>query len=215
MLKKNKMIWGKLGALKYASLGLRVLPLHTISKGHCSCKSGSDCTHPGKHPRTLNGVKDATANRKTIKTWWKQWPEANIGIATGQSSDLFVIDVDGDIGKATMKQLQAEHGRLQKTVTVKTGKGRHHYFRCDGASVGNSVGKLGNGIDVRGDGGYVVAAGSIHVSGVDYRFVSGRGLHELEIASAPDWLLKLVRKGSADGVEAEKPKIDPIPEVST
>jgi putative DNA primase/helicase len=206
---KNR-IFNKKRALMYARLGLHVLPLHTILDGHCSCGSGVDCAHPGKHPRTPNGVKDATTDRKTIKAWWNKWPDANIGIATGRSSDIFVIDVDGDVGKSSLERLQAEHGRLPKTVTVRTGKGRHRYFRCDGARVGNYVGKLGKGIDVRGDNGYVVAAGSIHVSGAEYRFVDGQGLDDFKIASAPDWLRGLVRKDSSDRIETEK--VDPIPE---
>ena len=169
------------------------------------------CNHPGKHPRTPNGVKDATADRTIIKAWWKRWPDANIGIATGPMSGIFVLDVDGDVGKASLAELQAEHGRLPKTVTVKTGKGRHRYFRCDGARVGNTAGRLGKGIDVRGDGGYVVAAGSVHVSGALYRFVDGRGLDEIEIAPAPNWLLDLVTAKGAATDEPVAVEIPPVP----
>ena len=179
IVKKSSITW-KSRALKYAALGLHVHPLHTIVDGHCSCDAGSNCKHPGKHPRTHNGVKDATTDRKTIKAWWNSWPDANIGIATGRVSDIFVLDVDGDAGKASLKELEAKHGSVPKTVTVKTGRGRHLYFRRDGTRVGNSVGKLGEGIDVRGDGGYIVAAGSVHVSGADYRFADRRGLDEIE-----------------------------------
>ena len=195
-------------ALKYAGLGLRVVPLHTIADGHCSCVSGPDCKHPGKHPRTPNGVKDATTKRKTIKAWWNKWPHANIGIATGARSGIFVLDVDGAIGKASLKVLQAEHEQLPRTVTVKTGEGRHLYFRCDGARIGNSVGKLGEGIDVRGDGGYVVAAGSIHVSGSTYTFVDERGPDEIQVAQAPKWLLNLV---TAKDVASEATELPTIP----
>ena len=180
--------------------------------GHCSCDAGTNCKHPGKHPRTSNGVKDATTDRKTIKAWWNRWPDANIGIATGRVSDIFVLDIDGDVGKTSLKELKAKHGRLPKTVTVKTGRGRHRYFRRDGARVGNSVGKLGNEIDIRGDGGYIVAAGSVHVSGADYRFADGRGLEEIKVASAPDWLLDLVRKDSSAGIETKKVNHCSIPE---
>jgi putative DNA primase/helicase len=207
---KKKKIFRKSQALEYAGLDLHIIPLHTIAGGRCSCGSGLDCAHPGKHPRTPNGVKDATTDRKIIKAWWSKWPDANIGIATGRSSGIFVIDVDGDVGKSSLERLQAEHGPLPKTVTVRTGKGRHRYFRGDGARVGNYVGRIGKGIDVRGDGGYVVAAGSIHVSGAKYRFVEGRGLDEFEIASAPDWLVRLVRKDSSDRIETKK--VDSIPE---
>jgi len=212
---KNRKKLTKLSrALRYASNGLAVLPLHTIRDGRCTCSSAAKCDHRGKHPRTPNGVKDASTDRKTIKSWWDSWPDANIGIATGRLSGIFVLDVDGDLGKESLKELKAKHGRLPKTVAVRTGKGRHLYFRCGADTlVGNSVGRLGKGIDVRGDGGYVVAAGSVHVSGAKYRFVDQRGLDDIEIASSPDWLLGLVRKDSSNRIETtEEDNIDPIPE---
>ena len=209
---KTKRISQKSLALKYAALGLHVHPLHTIVVGHCSCGAGFDCKHPGKHPRTPNGVKDATIDRKTIKAWWNRWPGANIGIATGWVSDIFVLDVDGDVGKASLKELTAKHGSLPKTVTVKTGKGRHLYFRRDGARVGNSVGKVGKGIDVRGDGGYIVAAGSVHISGADYRFVDGRAADEIRVARAPRWLLDRVRKDLSAAIETKNAAPCAIPE---
>ena len=211
---KNKKKPTKLSrALRYASNGLAVLPLHTIRGGRCDCSLAAKCDHPGKHPRTPNGVKDASTDRKTIKSWWNSWPDANIGIATGRPSNIFVLDVDGDIGKASLKVLKAKHGHLPKTVTVRTGKGRHLYFRCDSARVRNSVGRLGEGIDVRGDGGYVVAGGSVHVSGVEYEFFHQRGLDEIGIAASPDWLLGLVHKDLSNRIETtEAANIDPIPE---
>jgi putative DNA primase/helicase len=199
-------------AIQYAALGLHVHPLHTIVDGHCSCDAGFDCKHPGKHPRTPNGVKDATIDRKIIKAWWDRWPDANIGIATGRVSDIFVLDVDGNAGKASLKELKAKHGSIPKTVTVKTGRGRHFYFRRDGARVGNFVGRLGKGIDVRGDGGYIVAAGSVHISGTDYRFVDGRAVDEVRVARAPRWLLDRVRKDSSAGIETKNAAPSAIPE---
>ena len=170
-------------ALRNARHGWRVLPLHAASDGKCSCAAGQSCKHAGKHPRIRNGVKDATTDRTIIKAWWNRWPNANIGIATGRRSGILVLDVDGKVGKAYLKKLQAEHGRLPKTVTVKTGRGRHRYFLSGDARIRNSVGNLGKGIDVRGDGGYVVAAGSVHVSGAAYRFLDGRGPDEIEVAA--------------------------------
>jgi putative DNA primase/helicase len=165
-------------APQYAAHGWPVLLLHSIRNGHCSCPDGPSCAHAGKHPCTSNGIYDATTNRDKIIASLQKSPEANVGIATGRRSGIFVLDVDGEIGKASLRELKAQHGPLPKTVTVKTGKGRHYYFRCDGARVPNRVGHPGKGIDVRGDGGYVVAAGSVHVSGATYRFVDGRGLDE-------------------------------------
>jgi putative DNA primase/helicase len=181
-----------------------IILLYGTKDGICACACRESCQHPGKHPRTPNGVHDATTDPKRIKAWLEKWPGANFGIATGRPSGIFVLDIDGKVGKASLEALQEKHGRLPKTITVKTGKGRHLYFRCDGARVGNSAGRLGKGIDVRGDGGYVVAPGSVHVSGAIYRYVEGRGLEDVEVASAPQWLIERISAPrSADRVEVE------------
>ena len=72
-------------ALKYATNGWRVVPMHAIQEGHCTCQQGARCKNPGKHPMTLHGVKDATIDENTIKKWWSDNPNANIGIATGKA----------------------------------------------------------------------------------------------------------------------------------
>ena len=179
-----------------------MLPLYTSKHGACSCADGKSCAHAGKHPQTPRGVKDATKDSEQIKAW--KWSNANIGVATGARSGLFVLDVDGDVGKKNLRILQAKYGSLPVTVTVVTGKGRHYYFRCDGdVHISNSVHRLGEGIDVRGDGGYVVGAGSHHKSGQIYRFANGRGLDEIEIAQAPKWLLNLVTAKAVASPEVE------------
>jgi len=93
-------------------------------------------------------------------------------MATGQASGVFVIDVDGDAGKASVNKWIIEGMMLPPTLTVKTSKGWHLYFRVPvGVVVGNSQGTLANGIDVRGDGGYVMVPPSVHASGVKYAFL--------------------------------------------
>src|SRR5262245_34186061 len=76
-------------ALSYARRGWLVLPLHTARHGACAC---GHVPCPGKHPRTAHGVKEATIDEETIRRWWQQWPEANVGIATGAVSGLVVLD---------------------------------------------------------------------------------------------------------------------------
>ncbi|WP_312017672.1 phage/plasmid primase, P4 family [Bradyrhizobium liaoningense] len=159
------------------------------------------CTNRGKHPMTPHGVRDATTDRKTIKQWWAANPDANIGIATGKISNLVVVDVDGEDGKKSLAELVKTYGRLPKTPKVKTGRGVHYYFRAGRKPFGNSVGSLGAGVDIRGDGGYVVAPGSVHRSGKFYRFLSGRDLDDIEIAQAPEWLIISPSNRKSDNAE--------------
>src|SRR5262245_26476568 len=81
-------------ALTYAALGWAAFPCHTPTST-CSCSCHKDCDHIGKHPRTKHGLKEATTDETTIRNWWHKWPHANIAIATGEDSNLVVLDVDG------------------------------------------------------------------------------------------------------------------------
>src|SRR6516225_10610028 len=100
----SRQIWANF----YISGGLHVLPLHTIQGGRCSCGE-PNCRSPGKHPRTHHGVKDASNDPKQISAWWVQWPDANVGIATGAVSTLVVIDIDPrNGGDASFAQLQKD-----------------------------------------------------------------------------------------------------------
>ena len=161
-------------ALQYADQGFAVFPLHSISSGRCTCKAKNSCTSPGKHPhweaKTLEaGVKDATTEPEQIQRWWKKWPNANIGIATGRISGIVVIDIDGAVGGRNIKLLQRRCGKLPPTLTSQTGNGAHIVFRSGGHEYRNRTG-IYPGIDVRGDGGYIVAPPSVHIAGKRYRW---------------------------------------------
>jgi putative DNA primase/helicase len=151
-------------------------------------------------------VYDATTDRKQVLAWWEQWPETNIGIATGTPSGIFVLDIDGAVGKASLHELEAKHGPLPRTFTVKTGNGRHLYFRSTGGRVGNSAGRLGKGIDVRGDGGYVVGVGSVHVSGFIYQRVDGWAP-----VLRPEWLIDLISAPQSTETVDTEPAAHQIP----
>jgi hypothetical protein len=173
-------------ALRLASAGHRVLPLHGIDRaGRCTC--GRSCASPGKHPRLAHGLKEASAEASTVAGWWRRSKLANLGLATGHGG-LLVLDVDGAEGEDTLAQLVAEHGPLPSTRWVRTGSGgRHAYFRSQ-EHLGNSCRKLGRGVDTRGDGGYVVAPPSVHVSGSKYVW-----MNQERAAQLPPWLLELLR----------------------
>jgi len=108
-------------------------------------------------------------------------------VITGAPSGLLVIDIDGPAGEHTLHHLQAAHAPLPATRQQRTGGGRHLLFAHPGRPVANSAGKLGAGVDVRGDGGFIVAAPSRHHTGAVYTWT-----HPLPVAQAPGWLLDLL-----------------------
>jgi len=178
-------------ALGYAARGWPVFPVHSVNAdGTCTC-SDLNCGSPGKHPHTAHGFNDATTDLKKIKRWWQRWPEANVGIATGEESGVVVLDIDPDHGGVeSLARLEAEHGALPDGPRVKSGGGgTHYYFGHPGERLRNSAGKVGPGLDIRGDGGYIIAPPSRHVSGGHYEWqmpLDGQLLPEM-----PQWMLAL------------------------
>lgn len=185
-------------ALLYAGLGWAVFPVFPITSGApgqgsvvgiCACSRGAECDRPGKHPMSdlvPNGVLDATTDIAKINAWWGARPWASIGIATGFNSGITVIDADvsnGKPGLVNLTRMAADHGGLPSTFTVNTGSGGLHlYFKfSDALSTGSNV--LGEGIDVRNNGGYVIAPPSLHVRG-QYKWSRDSG----ELQSLPEWL---------------------------
>ncbi len=172
-------------ALAYAKRGWPVIPCNR-----------------NKTPRTKNGFKDATRDCVTIRKMWKLDPDASIGIPTGAGVGFFVLDVDHPEGPATLAALEKKYGPLPVTWEQKTGGGgRHLFFRVpENVTIRNSAGKLGPNLDIRGEGGYVILAPSLHPSGARYRFIN-----QLPIADPPPWLLDLV---------VEQPKLDSTDQVT-
>jgi Bifunctional DNA primase/polymerase, N-terminal len=130
-------------ALSYAKRGIPVFP----------CEPG------GKRPLTYNGFWEATTNLNRVKAWWGRWPDANVGVPTGKGSGLLVLDVDPrDGGPESLATLERENGPLPETARARTGGGGVHvFFRYPAEKeVRNSAGWLGPGLDVRGEGGYVL-----------------------------------------------------------
>ncbi|HUA98401.1 MAG TPA: bifunctional DNA primase/polymerase, partial [Terracidiphilus sp.] len=194
LLESDLATFGKMGippeVSAAAQRGWPVFPLHSPTARGCSCER-AECAKPAKHPRTAHGLKDASRDAETIREWWTRWPDANIGIATGQPSGFFVIDVDGEAGRASVAELARQGLTLPSTLTVTTGRpdgGEHRYFRMpEGVDIRNDQsGRIGPHIDVRGTGGFVVAAGSTHASGKIYRFVDPLAA----IADAPAWVIE-------------------------
>lgn len=114
--------------------------------------------HPGsKRPMLGNWPARATTDPEQVTKWWANSPNLGVAIATGAGSNLVVLDVDGPTGEATLAELEREHGQLPSTLEVTTPNGRHLYFRHPGGHVKNSDSRRWRKLDVRGDGGQVVA----------------------------------------------------------
>jgi hypothetical protein len=133
------------------------------------------------------------ASEKEIQEWFKRWPEGNVGIVTGSISGLVVLDIDPKHGgEDSLNQLIREHGPLPLTIESQTGGGgRHLYFTYPSGIVRNKVG-MAPGIDVRGEGGCVVAPPSVHSLGKTYAWRQGHAPGEASLAPLPSWLLSLI-----------------------
>lgn len=182
-------------AVEYAEQGLAVLPLHNPRPdGSCSCGDKACGTSAGKHPRPYNGLKAATTDREQISNWWCTWPDANIGIPTGAINNLVIVDVDGADGEASLRRMIEKYGPLPATKKVTTGRGYQLYFKHPGGKVKSKAPLCADypHVDSRGDGGYVVAAPSLHYTGV--RYVVDPAMPPT-LADLPAWLLDLINGG--------------------
>lgn len=183
-------------ALYYATLGLHVFPCHSIEDGACTCDEPAKCHSPGKHPRTIHGVEDATTLEKQIRWWWGKWPTANIAVHCDRSG-LLALDVDMSDEKDGAESLQILLDtlgiELPATVTARTGKGGWHYIfrRPDGPTITNRADWV-KGIDTRSLG-YVVVAPSAHESGNAYRWESGKAPWQIAPAEMPPELVEWFR----------------------
>lgn len=143
-----------------------------------------------KMPLCAGGFKSATADISQLQEWNRKFPDCNIGIPTGHINGIFVVDVDGEEGFKSLAQLEQQHSKLI-APTVITGKGKHLYFKMPvNTDIKSSVSKIANHIDIRANGGYVVAPPSIHENGHCYtweNFVSNQDFPE-----APSWIISLI-----------------------
>ena len=119
------------------------------------------CGPRSKKPITTHGFQDATLEQLQIAAWWQKDPFANIAIRTGEISNLFVLDIDGDKGASSLKALEGKYGVLPPTIEVTTPNGRHLYFKYHRGDIRSSAGAIAHGIDVRAHYGYVFAPDSM------------------------------------------------------
>ena len=181
-------------ALAYAARGWNVFPARIADGAKRSHVAG----------KANGGARwGATTDPATVTEYWQRWPGALLGITTGPESGFFAIDADtadahGADGVGTLRGWIEEHGDLPHTIQARTPSGGWHvYFRWPtDLTVRNSQGALAAGIDVRGDGGMVLAPPSVKPGGtVAYSWINPPGMFDL--ADCPEWLLTKIRTAQA------------------
>jgi hypothetical protein len=169
-------------ALGYAAVGIPVFP----------------CIETGpraKQPRTQCGHHNASTDVDEVRTWWRRWPGALVGIPVGSSSGMWVLDVDGIAGFASLRELLAELGLskvadLTRVAARTPSGGLHLYFAIrDGERPRNRANDIGVGLDTRGvkedgtSGGYIIAPGSVLPDGRAYEWVDTAILSDLGVCA--------------------------------
>jgi hypothetical protein len=183
-------------ALRFARAGSPIVLLHGVRNGKCGCRN-PNCAAIGKHPATPHGVQDATRDEATIRRWFRESPQSNFGLATGKRSGIVVLDVDPRHGGTrSLKQFEHTNGPLPDGPRVRSGaKGLHYYFANRKDTIKSKRGIL-RGIDVCGDGSYVVLPPSKHASRRLYRWLHGKSLSRIPMPPLPESLLRLMRQKS-------------------
>ncbi|HEV7305225.1 bifunctional DNA primase/polymerase [Ensifer sp.] len=183
-------------ALEYIAAGIPIFP--------CRAWTETD-PHTGeiydpKSPLTSNGLYGASTNERIIREWWRRNPKALVGIPTGEKTGFFALDVDVKEGKAgdrNLAALEAEHAQLPRTVVVQTATGGFHYLFRHVDGLTTSTGSLPEHIDIRAQGGYVIAAGSEFPDGSRYDYLGGTPADLIAaiggVAEAPAWLVDVIR----------------------
>lgn len=157
-------------ALGYYALGFSPIPIHGIVDGRCTCGK-PDCPSAGKHPalKSWKPYQKARATEDQIRKWFTGRPYLNVGIVTGKVSGIIVLDIDGEEGRQAFREAGYE---IPSTVHAHTGGGGdHYYFNYPQDGLRNSASSIAPKVDVRGDGGLVVAPPSVHRSGERYEWV--------------------------------------------
>ncbi len=194
-------------ALNYARRGIPVFPVHGINdNGDCTCNK-PDCAHPGKHPIHQGGYKIATKDEHQITDWWEKNPQANIGVPTGETSGWYVVDIDKksdgiDNYKKFVEQYKDEIS--EATLKVRTGGGGYHLMYgppVNGQAIGSGtrIGGL-DGVDFRGDKGYIVVPPSKHHSRNRYKwdakFTFNNGYDLAKLQPLPQPIVDLMQLSS-------------------
>lgn len=166
-----------------------VFPVREATSEYFDRKTGKMRTLNAKAPYTSRGLKEATTNKTQIDAWWREHPNALVGVVCGEQSGILVVDIDSGGNKRGEVSFAATGLEIPKTVQTRTmSGGRHLFFKYPrGSNIRNSASTcFGPDVDVRGEGGYVIFAGSMLPDGRRYEHVEGLSIEEVEISPLPD-----------------------------
>jgi hypothetical protein len=202
-------------AMRHATRGWLICPSHNPTKNGCSCGK-ADCRSPGEHPRTPSGIQDATAGFTEVDALWSKWKDANILIVTGIESGIVVLRIDEQEGGAeSLSDLEWQFDQLPEGPRVNTGKGFDIYFAypetLPAGTLIQKLFRLSKGIDVCGDGGYVLGAGSVDKFGKRYGWRSGLSPQKVGLPDIPDWLINRIIVQPARNHSIPKGQQNPTP----
>lgn len=172
-------------AMRLRSRGWAVVPVHRVGRdGRCSC-GRAGCPSPGKHPRIRwERWTGELPDPEQVDEWFRRWPDSNLGVVTGQTSGVAVIDVDPRHGgDRSLERLEKRWLGIPETVETVTGGGGRHLWFSIHEPLMSTV--LAPGLELKADGAMVVVPPSIHVSGDTYRWVPGHTPEDLEPAPLP------------------------------
>ncbi|HEU4544635.1 MAG TPA: bifunctional DNA primase/polymerase [Jiangellaceae bacterium] len=166
-------ITDKLDAIRiYARQGLHPILIHGVRDGRCTC-GRHPCAAIGKHP-VHAGWQRAALDLDALDRDLRD-SHYSIGLRTGrQPSGLVLVCIDCDGERSLLEPLEAKFGKLPPTLTASSGKGLHLIYRFEGKGPPKNRVRLSAGVDVRSEGGQIVAAPSLHASGRRYRWIDIR-----------------------------------------
>ena len=200
------------GALDYANRNCPVFPTHWVrADGTCSCGDPECKKSKGKHPyRVFSWPKDASKDPVQVQRWFAQYPYINFGVPTGKGS-FTVLDVDGEVGKETLRTMELENCELPETPRAITGRDGLHILFDHEPGIANST-RFAPGLDIKNDGGYVVGVGSKTVG--PYVWEVGYELGTIPLAKMPEWLVEKIKAAGTNGHGYQMPKLDTMVEGS-
>jgi hypothetical protein len=184
-------------ALRYAEANIAVVPMHGTESGRCTCGDPA-CDRPGAHPRAEYGVFEATNDPELVEDLWKECPNAKIGVAFGAETGLIGLAIDRATGCSQLRELSRRNGKLPRTVRIQYLHREVRLLRHDGEGGKVSKGQIADGLQILGDYDFIVAPSSLQPTvGETARFVPDRGLGQVKIARAPQWLIDIGAKRSS------------------